>query len=123
MRESEAIEAAATRLFPGSPPLRTAFAELVTPIVIEAVMDARRAALAENATTIAATEEWAWKALVLSCHRWASDYMDQWDKFKFDTRHGPVFVTISRQDQYPDDFGKVDMAGKVIEDDQRPSDA
>ena len=59
-------------------------------------------------------EDWAWEALVSNCHRWASGHMDQWEKFKFDTRYGVVFVTISRADPYPDDFGKVDMVGRPI---------
>lgn len=59
-------------------------------------------------------EDYAWTALVSNCHRWASNHMDQWEKFSFDTRYGKIYVTISRQDPYPGDFGVVDMIGRPI---------
>jgi hypothetical protein len=34
-------------------------------------------------------------------------YMDQWDKFKFNTPHGMVFVTIGMENPYPNDFEDV----------------
>lgn len=57
-------------------------------------------------------EDAAWTALVASCHRWAWEHMDQWEKFKFETQYGTIYVTISRQDQYPDDFEEVDVLGR-----------
>lgn len=59
-------------------------------------------------------EDAAWKAMVANCHRWASKHMDQWEKFKFNTRYGMVYVTIRRSDEYPDDFGEVDMIGRPL---------
>lgn len=62
----------------------------------------------------------AWTSLVANCHRWASQHMDQWEKFKFNTRYGTVYVTISRRDQYPDDFGEVDMVGRPLQKKDEP---
>jgi len=50
----------------------------------------------------------AWLALVTATSTWVNDHMDQWEKFKFDTRHGPIFVTISYASDHPNDFDLVD---------------
>ena len=42
-----------------------------------------------------------WQALVAAAHAWA-EYLDQWDKFKFQTDHGLVYVSIGRAAECPD---------------------
>jgi hypothetical protein len=55
------------------------------------------------------------RSLVTAAAVWQDRHMDQWEKFKFETEHGPIFVTISMEDQYPDSFDLVDRAtGRVI---------
>lgn len=51
-------------------------------------------------------ENTAWNALVCAAVQWAK-YLDQWDKFKFDTEYGPVYVNIGRQASYPDSYDKI----------------
>ena len=51
-------------------------------------------------------EDESWNALVAAARVWAN-HMDQWDKFKFQTDHGPVYVTIGRSDPWPDSFDQV----------------
>lgn len=48
----------------------------------------------------------AWITLVAAAKAWAR-HLDQWDKFKFQTESGPVYVSIRREDQYPDSFEDV----------------
>jgi hypothetical protein len=48
----------------------------------------------------------ACNALVAAAIAWAP-YLDQWDKFRFQTDHGPVYVSISRDDPYPDSFDEI----------------
>lgn len=55
-----------------------------------------------------AKEDAAWNALVSAARDWAG-HMDQWDKFKFNTEFGVVYVTIGRQDPWPNDFVDVDL--------------
>ena len=43
------------------------------------------------------TADEAWNALVSAARAW-STHLDQWDKFKFETQYGPVYVTIARYD-------------------------
>jgi hypothetical protein len=50
----------------------------------------------------------AWDAFVNAAKAWAQ-YLDQWDKIKFQTEHGMVYVTISRADPYPDSFHKLEV--------------
>lgn len=50
--------------------------------------------------------ETAWKALVDAAKGWAL-HLDQWDKFKFQTQYGPVYLTIGRGSEYPDSFEEV----------------
>ena len=42
-----------------------------------------------------------WQALVAAAHAWA-EHLDQWDKFKFQTDHGLVYVSIGRAAECPD---------------------
>lgn len=51
-------------------------------------------------------EDEAWDAFVNAAKAW-SEYLDQWDKIKFPTKHGMVYVTIGRSDPYPDTFDEV----------------
>jgi hypothetical protein len=53
-------------------------------------------------------EDDAWDAFVNAAKAWAQ-YLDQWDKIKFQTEHGMVYVTISRADPYPDSFHKLEV--------------
>ena len=48
----------------------------------------------------------AWNALVRSAVEWARR-MDQWEKFKFDTEFGMVYVSIALETEYPDSFDLV----------------
>ena len=48
----------------------------------------------------------AWQALVAAAHAWA-EHLDQWDKFKFQTDHGPVYVSIGRAAECPDSFDEL----------------
>lgn len=59
--------------------------------------------------------EQCFRSLVLACAVWQDRHMDQWEKFKFDTEFGLIFVTISMHDEYPDSFDLVDReTGRVI---------
>lgn len=53
-------------------------------------------------------ERWCWVLMVWLVKRWANRYMDQWDKVKFDSEWGTVYLTISRADPYPDSFHRID---------------
>jgi hypothetical protein len=48
-------------------------------------------------------DDTAWFEFVKAAKEF-SRYLDQWEKFKFETPHGPVYVSISREDPYPDSF-------------------
>lgn len=50
----------------------------------------------------------AWKNFVKAAGVW-SGHLDQWDKFKFETEYGLVYVSIGRQDPYPDSFDLIDI--------------
>jgi len=52
-------------------------------------------------------EKLTWRLLVWSSRRWAIRYMDQWDKFKFQTPHGTIYVTLSMESESPDSFEEV----------------
>jgi len=54
-------------------------------------------------------ERLTWWLMIKLTKRWAEHHMDQWEKVKFDTRYGQVYVTISLQDPYPDSFDKIDQ--------------
>lgn len=49
------------------------------------------------------TADAVWDALVAAARAWA-EHLDQWDKFKFQTDYGPVYVTVGREDPCPDSF-------------------
>jgi len=38
---------------------------------------------------------------------WSNRYMDQWEKVKFETPCGTVYVTISRHDLYAESFDEI----------------
>lgn len=57
--------------------------------------------------------EQAFKNLVFAAHEWTR-HMDQWEKFKFETEYGPVFVTISMCDKYPDNFDTVSVETGLV---------
>ena len=57
------------------------------------------------------TDALVWRLFIWSSHRWAAYHMDQWEKVKFDTEYGEVYLTLSRRDEYPDSFDKVDNFG------------
>jgi len=60
------------------------------------------------------TADQAFRTLVRAAYVW-SQHMDQWEKIKFDTDYGPIYVTISMQSEYPDSFDLVDPdTGDVI---------
>lgn len=60
------------------------------------------------------TSKGDWNRLVESVVAW-SQRMDQWEKFKFETEYGPVYVTISMRDEYPDSFDTVSrQTGLVV---------
>ncbi len=49
-------------------------------------------------------EEYAtWDAFVAAAKAYAQ-HLDQWEKVKFDTDYGPVYLSISRSDPFPDSF-------------------
>lgn len=54
------------------------------------------------------TSDTAFIRLVHASADWSSNHMDQWEKFKFNTDYGPIYITISMKDQYPDSFDLVD---------------
>lgn len=51
-------------------------------------------------------EDLAWNTLIRAAIQWAQ-HLDQWDKFQFDTKFGPVYVSISRETQYPESYDRV----------------
>lgn len=43
-------------------------------------------------------------------------HMDQWEKFKFETPSGMIYVSITYHDLWPDSFEKIDPeTGKILE--------
>jgi hypothetical protein len=48
----------------------------------------------------------AWSAFISAAKAYA-EHLDQWDKVKFQTKHGTVYLTIGRRDPYPDSFEEV----------------
>lgn len=48
----------------------------------------------------------AWNTLVAAARSYAP-HLDQWEKFKFPTDYGMVYVTISLEDPYPDSFEEI----------------
>lgn len=61
------------------------------------------------------TADTAWIRLVHAARDWAN-HMDQWERFKFPTEYGPVYVSIDRSVHYPDSFDVVDtLTGNVVQ--------
>jgi hypothetical protein len=59
----------------------------------------------------------AWQGLIQAAYRWATQHMDQWEKVKFQTEFGMVYLTIDRKgDGYPLSFDFVDADGKPAAD-------
>lgn len=57
-------------------------------------------------------ERLTWWLMIKLTKRWAEHYMDQWEKVKFDIKNSgnnTIYLTISRQDPYPDSFDKIDQ--------------
>lgn len=50
-----------------------------------------------------------WSAFVAAAKAFA-EHLDQWEKIKFETSHGPVYVSISREDPYPDSYTEIEPA-------------
>lgn len=46
--------------------------------------------------------------LATAAQTWATKHMDQWEKFRFTTPHGMVYVTISMETQCPQSFDDAD---------------
>lgn len=59
------------------------------------------------------TDKAVWQAFVAGAVAWA-ERMDQWDKIKFSTPYGMIYVTIGRSDLYPDSFSEVDVCGRPV---------
>lgn len=57
----------------------------------------------------------AWHKLVAACVDW-TNHMDQWEKFKFATEYGDIWVAISmKSDGYPDSYDRVDPStGQIL---------
>lgn len=53
-------------------------------------------------------EKIVWYMLVKLLKYYGDNYLDQWDKIQFKTDYGPVYVSISREAEYPDSFDKID---------------
>lgn len=51
----------------------------------------------------------AWLAFVAAAKAFAH-HLDQFEKIKFETSHGMVYVSISRADPYPDSFSEISDA-------------
>lgn len=56
----------------------------------------------------------SWWLLVKALHWWAINYMENSSKFKFMTKYGTVYVSIDRQNQYPNAFNLIDPNGNSI---------
>jgi hypothetical protein len=53
------------------------------------------------------TEDMVFKMMIGIVRYWTNNHMDQWEKVKFDTSYGKVFLTISRHDHHPDSFDEI----------------
>lgn len=58
--------------------------------------------------TTMSNDEWA--AFVAAAKDFAR-HLDQWERIKFETSCGPVYVSISRSDPYPDSFTDITDLG------------
>ena len=48
----------------------------------------------------------AWNTFVNAAKAFAT-HLDQWEKIKFQTSYGMVYVAIGREDPYPDSFVEI----------------
>ena len=56
--------------------------------------------------------EESWQALIQAAHRWATQHMDQFEKVKFQTDFGTIYLTIDRKgDGHPLSFDLVNADG------------
>lgn len=53
----------------------------------------------------------AWRNLIQAAHTWASEHMDQFEKVKFETSWGTVYLTLSRQSAHPACFDAITPQG------------
>jgi hypothetical protein len=49
-------------------------------------------------------EQVVWWLMIKLVKLWSTRYLDQWEKVKFGTKYGVIYLTISREDQYPESF-------------------
>lgn len=52
-------------------------------------------------------ERIVWWLMIKLVKMWSRRYMDQWEKVKFNTSYGDIYLTISYQDQYPESFDEI----------------
>ena len=45
----------------------------------------------------------AWTALVAAAKEWAK-HMDQWERFRFETEFGTIYVSITMETEWPEAF-------------------
>jgi hypothetical protein len=55
-----------------------------------------------------------WKLMIWTIRWWVRNCLDQFEKFKFRTEYGDIFVTIGRADPYPESFEEIDSKGRFI---------
>ena len=52
----------------------------------------------------------SWQAFIKAAHFWASQHMDQWERVKFQTEFGTIYILMDRKgDGFP--FDSVDADG------------
>lgn len=61
----------------------------------------------------------AWEAFVAAAKNFGANHLDQWEKIKFQTPHGTVYVSISRAAEWPDDYQ--DVEGSAGEETSAPT--
>jgi hypothetical protein len=44
----------------------------------------------------------AWIRLVAAVRDWSENHMDQWERFKFEGKHGPIYVSIRLEPDAPE---------------------
>ena len=52
-------------------------------------------------------ERIVWYLMIRLVKLWANRYMDQWDRVKFNTTWGTVYLSITREDPYPDSYDEI----------------
>ena len=38
---------------------------------------------------------------------WANRYMDQWERVKFNTPYGMIYLSMTREDSHPDSYDEI----------------